>query len=73
MNNRCDFMDMLNILSFIISIMNYDENLTQSDLQNITKNLDEKTTLLLNEIHSHLEEQDKKLNRIMEALYEKDR
>ena len=56
MNRQYDLLDVLNILSFVIGLLNYDENLTQNDKQE-----------LLEEIHAHLEEQDIKLEEILNA------
>lgn len=57
MKNQYDVMDMLNILSFYVSIKNLDENINQNDLQ-------EALNKAIEDIHSHLKEQDKRLERI---------
>lgn len=67
MNKQYDLLDILNILSFIIGILNYNENLTQNDKQELLEGLNKQTQILLDEIHSHLEEQDKKLEEILNA------
>ena len=67
-NGQLSFLDIISILSFCISIMNYDENMTQSDKQELLSGLTEQTKVLLNEIHSHLEEQDKKIEKILEEI-----
>lgn len=67
-NGQFTFLDSIALVSFIVGIMNYEENLTQSDKQDLQDQLDSKIDLLLKEIHSHLEEQDKKLDKIMEVL-----
>ena len=71
-NGEFTFLDTLSILSFCIGMMNLNENLTQGDKQDLQKQLSEKTELLLNEIHSHLKEQDKKLDKIMEVVSKDD-
>ncbi len=71
-NGEFTFLDTLNILSFCIGMMNLNENLTQGDKQDLQKQLSEKTELLLKEIHSHLEEQDRKLDKIMEVVNKDD-
>ena len=71
-NGEFTFLDTLNILSFCIGMMNLNENLTQGDKQDLQKQLSEKTELLLNEIHSHLKEQDRKLDKIMEVVNKDD-
>lgn len=60
-SKQLDFIDLLSIMSFAISIMNFDENISQSDLA-------DSADKLLNEIHSHLQEQDEKLDKILEVL-----
>ena len=67
-DGQLDFLDVLNIMSFVIGLMNYDENLTQNDKQDLMQELNAKSDKLLEEIHSHLTEQDKKLNTIMKEV-----
>ena len=68
MNKQLDLLDTLNIMSFIIGLMNFNENLTQGDKQELLQEFSNKADLLLNEIHGHLEEQDKKLEEILNRL-----
>jgi hypothetical protein len=63
------FLDFISMMSFLIALENLDLNVTQEDAQNLQKELNAKTDLLLKEIHAHLEEQDDKINRILEAVY----
>ena len=63
-----DLLDVLNIVSFIIGILNYHENLTQNDKQDLLGQLNNQTKVLLNEIHSHLKEQDTIIDSILEVL-----
>lgn len=65
-NGEFTFLDILSILSFIIGTMNFNENLTQGDKQDLLEEFSSKADILLKEIHSHLEEQDNKLNRLLE-------
>lgn len=51
------------VVGFIIGLANYDENITQSDLQDAMKNV-------LSGIHEHLEEQDRKMDEILMLLKE---
>ena len=67
-NKQLDFIDVLSIMSFVIALMNLDENLTQGDKQELMQGLDEKTNKLLSEIHSHLKIQDDKLDTILKIL-----
>ena len=60
-NNQLDFIDVLSIASFCIGLMNLDENVTQGDLA-------DKSERILDEVHRHLQEQDEKLDWIMERL-----
>lgn len=69
MNTRqYDFIDILSILSFLISLQNLDENLSQSDKADLQGDLAEKADMLLSEIHAHLEKQDRYLQEIKEIL-----
>ena len=67
-NQQLDFLDLLNILSFVIGILNYQENLTQSDKQELLHKVDEDTQTAIQEIHNHLQMQDDKINRIINIL-----
>lgn len=67
------FLDMVSITSFLVGIMNLNENLTQGDKQDILSELSNKADALLKEIHAHLEEQDKKIDLILEKLEELNR
>lgn len=63
MNDReqLSFIDLLSIMSFCIGVMNLDLNVTAEDIDN-------QTQTLLNEVHTHLEMQDNKLDNIIERL-----
>ena len=67
-NNQFTFLDILNIMSFCIGLMNLDENLGQGDKQEILENFSEKADVLLMDIHKHLTEQDKKIDKILGVL-----
>lgn len=67
-NGEFTFLDTLNIMSFLIGMMNYGENLTQGDKQELQESLSQKAELLLKEIHGHLKDQDKKIDKILEVL-----
>lgn len=60
-NGQFTFLDMISITSFLIGLMNLDENISQGDLQ-------DKAELILNEIHAHLKEQDKLLKEIRDGI-----
>lgn len=66
MNDR--FLDWITVISFIIALQNLEMNISQTDLQDETERLDKSLRSNVEEIHRHLEEQDAKLNKIMEVL-----
>ena len=55
---------------FIIGILNYNENLTQGDKQELMHEIDNKISLVLDKVQKHLEIQDKQLNIIIKRLEE---
>ena len=62
-NGQFTFLDIISLTSFLIGIMNLDENLTQGDLA-------DKAQLILDEIHGHLQRQDDKIDLILQRLEE---
>ena len=60
-NGELTFLDAISIVSFLVGMQNLDINLTQDDL---SKEADR----LLNEVHKHLEDQDRKIDLILEKL-----
>ena len=62
------WLDLLNVLSFLIGLENLEANLTQSDKQDLQHDLTVTAERLLNEIHAHLEKQDAKIDEIMAHL-----
>ena len=72
-NGEFTFIDLLAIFSFWIGVENYNMNLTQEDKQDLLEGLDAQSKELLNEIHNHLTEQDRKIDLILEALNERDK
>lgn len=71
-NQQLDFLDLLNILSFVLGILNYQENLTQSDKQELLHKVDEDTQTAIQEIHNHLQMQDNKIDKIINILEDRD-
>jgi hypothetical protein len=69
-NEQLTLLDILNILSFIIGILNYNENLTRGDKQELMQEIDNKISLVLDKVQKHLEIQDKQLNIIIKRLEE---
>lgn len=70
LNQQLDFIDLLSIASFVVGIMNLQENLTQGDKQDLQEDFSNKADFLLKEIHAHLEMQDNKLDEILLRLEE---
>lgn len=67
-NGQFTFLDTLNIISFLIGTMNLQENLTQGDKQELLETFSKKAEELLGEIHGHLQDQDKKIDKILEVI-----
>lgn len=63
-----DFLDAIGLASFIIGIANYNENLTQSDKDDIMHSLDKQTNDILTKVSESLEEQNAMLRQILEIL-----
>ena len=61
-------MDTLSVLSFIIGMMNYDENLTQSDKDDMLQAVDRKMTAMLHRLEADLEEQNDILREILDTV-----
>lgn len=54
-------LDAMAVVGFLIGLANYEENLSQSDVQDMIKGA-------LCNVHEHLEEQDNKIDHIIELL-----
>ena len=63
-----DMLDSLTLLSFIIGIANYGENLSQSDKDDMMQMLDKKTNAMLERLENDLEQQNEMLREILERL-----
>ena len=74
-NGEWTFLDIITLVSFVVGIENLDMNISQTDLQEETnrldKKVDEKVQYALDEIHKHLEAQDKKLKEIIDEINQK--
>lgn len=68
MTNRQDFLDAVAMVSFLVGLANYDENLTQNDKDDIMNKLDQQTKSILIELQKSIEEQNKMLKEILERL-----
>lgn len=65
-NGQFTFLDIITLMGFFVSIMNLNENLTQNDKQDLQQTFSDKADALLQEIHSHLQEQDRKIDELLE-------
>lgn len=54
-------LDAIAAISFVIGVANYQENISQSDVQDLVQNA-------LRDVHNHLEQQDKKIDEILDIL-----
>ena len=72
-NREWDFLDWISVMSFLIGVANYDENLTQGDKQDLLHEVDEATEQAIQKVREHLTEQDKKIERIVEILRDEDK
>ena len=71
MNNadrQLTILDILNVASFLIGIQNLEANLDQNDKADLQHSLTVTAEQLLQEIHAHLEMQDRKLDEIARQL-----
>lgn len=67
-NGEYTFLDVLNILSFIIAMQNYNLNIDQNDMQEIENQFSAKMSSVVDEIHKHLQIQDDKIDEILSRL-----
>lgn len=63
-----NLLDAITMVSFIIGVLNFGENLTQSDKQDLVSTFNNKASELLDEIHDHLKNQDMQLKEIINQL-----
>lgn len=67
-NSQLNLVDMLSIVSMLFGMMNYSENSSQGDKQVILSGLANQADIMLKDINGHLQQQDKKLDNIIERL-----
>ena len=65
-----DIMDALTLVSFLIGVANYEENLSQSDKDDLLKKLEEQTNDIVERIESDLAYQNEMLEQIQITLKE---
>ena len=68
MNREYDFLDVLTIASFLISLQNLDLNASTDDLSKYTTEIIERLEKDLDDIHGHLSVQDAKINALLNRL-----
>lgn len=61
-------MEALSLVSFMVGIANYNENLSQSDKDDLMTSLDKKTNSMLDRLEKDLEEQNVMLREILEKI-----
>lgn len=54
-------LDAITAISFVLGVANYQENISQSDVQDFVQNA-------LRDVHNHLEQQDKKIDEILDII-----
>ena len=67
-NGDLTFLDLIALISFCVGLQNLDLNIAQEDLDNQTQELDRRLHEVVDNIHQHLQEQDKKINHIIEVI-----
>ena len=63
-----DFIDAISLISFMVGIANYDENLSQSDKDDLMKSLDEKTNEMLTRLEKDIDDQNEMIKDISNRL-----
>lgn len=63
-----DMLDTLTLVSFLVGVANYNENLTQSDKDDIMRHLDQQTRDILARVETSLEKQNDMLREILAIL-----
>lgn len=60
-NKQYDLLDAITMVSFIIGLLNYGENVDQTTINNTVQSA-------VNDIHDHLSKQDEKITKILQLL-----
>ena len=63
-----NFIDSLSIVSFIIGLLNYEENLSQSDKDDIISRSSKDAQMILEQLEKDLDEQNEVLKEIIERI-----
>lgn len=67
-NGEFTFLDMISIISFCVGLQNLELNIAQEDLDNQTQELDSRLHSVVDDIHKHLQEQDRKIDIILSEV-----
>ena len=67
-NNQLDTIDILSVISFYIGLKNYQENLSQSDKDDLMNKLDTQTKEILQNLSAEIEKQNAMLEKILNIL-----
>lgn len=67
-NGEWTFLDIITLVGFFVGLQNLDLNIAQEDLDNQTQELDARLHLVVDDIHKHLKEQDRKIDLILEEM-----
>ena len=65
-----DFLDTLSVVGFIIGIMNYNENLSQSDKDDMLQRINNNMQELLEKLEEDIAEQNEMLQEILDIVRE---
>ena len=68
MDGEWTFIDLISLIGFCVGLQNLDLNISQENLDNQTQELDAKLREVVDDIHQHLTEQDKKIEKILEVI-----
>lgn len=63
-----EFINYVNLMDLAISLQNLKSNTSQEERQKLEEHFNDKLNGLLKEIHSHLQEQDAKIDKILQKL-----
>ena len=69
-NYNQDMLDAIAIVSFLVGVANYNENLTQSDKDDIMNYLDRQTVEILKKLQDSIDEQNAMLKQILSKVEE---
>ena len=65
---KYNYIDYVNLMDLAISLQNLRSNTSQEGQQKLEERFNQKLNALIEQIHAHLQEQDKKIDMILEAV-----